>query len=114
MPSFLSCNRCRQKVVRLIPGRFRVLKAASCHELRQKVELVQQLIVEFTSTLVCGEFLVAFRGDFQRIPPHDNGSRLLGLVEPKQKVGKADNRSRAPAVLAPDCLRESVIGAMGE
>ena len=114
MPSLLSCNCCRQKVVRLIPRRLRVLKAASCHELRQKVELVQQLIVEFTSTLVCGEFLVAFRGDFQRIPPHYDGSRLLGLIKPKQKVGKSDNRSRAPAVLAPDRLRESVIGTMGE
>src|SRR6516225_9771262 len=114
MPSLLSRNRCRQKVVRLIPGRLRVLKAASCGELRQKVELVQQLIVEFTSTLVCGEFLVAFRGNFQRIPPHDDGSRLLGLVKPKQEVGKADNRSRAAAVLAPDRLRESVVGAMGE
>jgi putative ABC transport system substrate-binding protein len=89
-------------------------QAASCHELRQKVELVEQLIVEFTSSLVCGEFLLAFRGDFQRIPPYYDGSRLLGLIKPKQKVGKADNRSRAPAVLAADCLRESVIGAMGE
>jgi hypothetical protein len=114
MPSLLSRNRCRQKVVRLIPGRLRVLKAASCHELRQKVELVQQLIVEFTSTLVCREFLMAFRGDFQRIPPHDDGPRLLGLVKPKQKVGKANDRSRTRAVLAPDRLRESVVGAMGE
>src|SRR6516225_7155095 len=104
MSSLLSRNRRRQKVVRLIPGRLRVLKTASCHELRQKVELVQQLIVEFTSTLVCGEFLVAFRGDFQGIPPHDDGSRLLGLVKTKQKVGKADNCGAAFAALEPDRL----------
>jgi hypothetical protein len=43
---------------------------------------------------------VAFRRDFQGIPPHDDGARLLGLVKPKQHVGEADNCAGALTALA--------------
>ena len=51
-------------------------------ERNELIKLVKQLVVEFTSALVRGEFLMAFCRDVQRIPPHDDGARLLGLVKP--------------------------------
>ena len=50
----------------------------------------------------------------QRVPAHQHGARLLGLVEPQQKVRKADDRARALFPVPQDGLRQRVIGAVRE
>ena len=55
-----------------------------------------------------------FRGNVQRVPAHNHGSRSLGFVEPKQLISEADNRPCPVAVLSRDRLWQSVIGAMSK
>jgi hypothetical protein len=55
-----------------------------------------------------------FRGDIQRVPTHNHGSRSLGFVKPQQLISKADNRACPPGALSRDRLWQSVIRAMGK
>jgi len=48
----LVADRSRKKVVRLVTGSLGVRKTARCHELRQSVQLVKDLFVEFASALI--------------------------------------------------------------
>ena len=53
------------------------------------MELLKQGIVELASTLVSGKFLMPVGRNFERIPRHKHGTRLLFAVEAQQNIGKA-------------------------
>ena len=98
VPPRLSSAACggRKKVVGLVTRRFCVLKAARGDEFWNEIELLNQGVIEFASTLVSGKFLMTVGGDFQRVPCDEHGARLLFAVEAQQKVRKAKNGTGRP------------------
>ena len=97
-------------VARLLPGD----EPERPDELRQEVELLEQLGVEDAAALVGGEAPPGGRSARRRSPTDHHRARLLGFPEAEQEVREADERARGQARGAPHRLRQRVVGAVGE
>ena len=53
-------------------------------------------------------------GNFQRVPGDKDGARLLLAVKTQQKIGEAEDGAGLLAAASQDCLRQGVVGAVGE
>ena len=96
-----------EKIVGLVARRLGVGEAAGRDELRQRVELLEQRVVEFAAALVGRELPVPVGRRVERVPADQHGARLLGLVEPQQKIGEAEDGAGGPAA----ALRRIVFGS---
>src|SRR5205085_465110 len=83
-------------------------------ELREQVELLEELRVELAPRLVAGERLVPIGRHRERVPGDEHRPRLLGLPEPDEHVREADDRAGGTALGTADRLRERVVGAVRE
>lgn len=113
-PLFFGCGSGGEKIICLEAWRFRILKAAGGHEIRQDFKLLKHGVVEFASALVSRKFLMSVGSDFQRVPGDEHGARLLLAVEAQQHIGKTENGTRRLAAAPQDGFRQGVIGAMRE
>ena len=89
--SFFSRASGGEKIVRLVARSFCILEAACRNEFRYEIELLNQSVVEFASTLISGKFLMPIVRGIERVPGDEHGTGLLFAVEAQQKVGKAKN-----------------------
>ena len=103
-----------EEIVGLVAGTLGVRETEGCNELRQRVELIDQRVVELAPALVVGERRVAIGLRFQRVPCHEHRARLLREIEPQQEIREADDGARLLAAASQDRLRQRVIGAVGE
>src|SRR5438270_2734850 len=103
-----------EEVVRLVAGGLRVREPERLDELRQELELLEELLVEDPPGLVALEGLVPVGRYGERVPGDEDGARLLRVPEPQEHVREADDRARGPALGAADRLRQRVVGAVRE
>src|SRR5215204_1007959 len=103
-----------EEVVGLVARRLRIREAAGGDELRQNLELVDQLGIELAPALITREGLVPVRRSVERVPADDHGTGLFAKVEAEQEIREADDRAAALVAAAPDRLRQAVKGAMRE
>jgi hypothetical protein len=89
-------------------------EAERTDELRQEVELLEQLRVEDAAALVGGEGLQAIGRLANAVPSDHHRARLLGFPEAEQEVREADDCARGKACRAAHRLRQRVIGAVCE
>src|SRR5262249_54944787 len=69
---------------------------------------------ELPAALIAGQALVPISRHFERVPGDQHGARLLGLVDPQQEIGEAEQRARRTLLARQDRLRQRVIGAPRE
>ena len=91
-------RRGREKIVGLVTGGLCRREAASRHELRQDIQLLNQLIVEPASGLIALKRPVPVSRGIERVPADKGGARLFAFVEPEQKIGEP---TIAPSPLSP-------------
>jgi hypothetical protein len=77
--------------------------------MRQRIELLEQSVVEVPTALISGKSLVPIGGCSQRVPAHEHGTRPLSLVEAQQGIRKADDGAGAFATPPENGLRQAVI-----
>src|SRR5439155_26344499 len=104
----------REKVVGLVALALRSDEAERTDELRKKVELLEQLVIELAPTLVPREELMPVRGHEERVPPDDGGARPLRLPEAHEEVREPDEGVARLALGPPHRLRQCVVRAVGE
>ena len=102
------------EVVRFVARRLRRREPERLDELRQQVELLEQVVLEDAAGLVRRERRVAIRRRVERVEADEHGTRLLLVPEPDEHVREADDHVRGPTLCAADLLRERVVRAMGE
>ena len=107
-------DRGGEEVVRLVPGLLRGREAHRTDELREQLELLEQLGIEDAARLVGGERLAAIGGLADAVPADEHGARLLRLPQAEQEVGEADDRAGREAGRAPHRLGQGVVGAVGQ
>src|SRR4029079_15426882 len=83
---------CREKVVALVARTFGGREAERPDELRQQVELLDQLVVEHPPALMPGEELVPVRRSEERVPADERGARPFGLPKAHEEVRESDER----------------------
>src|SRR5213078_1626761 len=89
-------------------------EAARCDEQRQRFKLLDQFVIELAPALIGREQFLPVGRRAYRVPADQNGAGVLGVIEPQQDVGKADDRPTAAVAAAADRLRQAMIGAMAE
>ena len=107
-------DRSGEKIVRFVSRRLGIGEPACRYELRQNVELVQELGVEGSPALVAREREVPIGRRIQRVPADEHGPRLLLRVKAQQEIRETDDRAAAFAAASPYRLGQRVIGAMRE
>ena len=106
--ALLGGDRGRQEIVGLVAGRLCVGEAAGRDELRQRVELLEQRVVELAARSDRpGNALVPIGRRVKRVPADEHGARLLGLVEAQQDIGEADDGAGAFAAAPQNGLRQA-------
>src|SRR5581483_7435880 len=103
-----------QEVVGLVPGLLRRREAERAHELREELELLEDLRIEDATALVGGERLEPVGRLADTVPADEDGARPLRLPQPQEEVRKADERARRKPGCAPQRLRQRVVGAVRE
>jgi hypothetical protein len=58
--------------------------------------------------------LMPVGGELQRVPPDEDGTRLLLAIKTQQQIRKAQNRARRLAAAPQDRFRQGVIGTVCE
>ena len=96
------------------PAALAFAKPQAATKLRQRVELLEELVVESPPALVGGESFVPEGRRVERVPADEDRARLLALVEPQEEIREADDRAAALVAAAPDGLRQRVIGPVRE
>jgi hypothetical protein len=96
----------REKVIRFVSGRFGVHKPKCGDKFRQDIQLVDQIIIELSPTLISGKHLMTFRRRPQSIPADDDCAGLFVCVEAQQEICKAEDSARALAVAAANVFRQ--------
>ena len=91
------------------PGR---RKAAGNDKFRQEFELVAQLGVERTATLVRRESTMTVGRHIQCVPAGQDRARPFALIQPQQKVGKSDNCSTSPITAPANRFWQCMIGTV--
>jgi hypothetical protein len=76
--------------------------------------LFEQLIVDRAPALIIGQEAMAICRRVKAIPAHEHGARLLACIEAQQVVRETHDRAAAAITLAPNRLRQGVIGAVGK
>jgi hypothetical protein len=76
--------------------------------------LVHQLIIKRASGLIAFQRIMPVCGLIEAVPTDQHGARLLGLVEAKQEVGEAQDRTSSLVAPTTNGLRKRVIGAVRE
>ena len=104
-----------QEVVGLVARRLRGGEPERTRELRQQVELLEEVGVELAPALVARELLVAVRRR-RRASPSRRPPRAGCSVSQSRSsiVREADERARRAALGAADRLRHPVVGAVRE
>ena len=113
-PALLTPDSRCEKVVRLIPGRLRILETAGRDEGREEVELLDEFVVELPARLVGRKGLTAVGGCPERVPADEDSSRPFLRVEAQKRVREPDNRAAALVTVSPDRLRQAVVGTVRE
>src|SRR5262249_36187085 len=103
-----------KEIIGLVASRLGVGEAAGGDKFRQRIELLDQVVVEFPSALIGGKLVVAIRRRVERIPRDQHGARLFLAVEPQQNIGKAKDGAGRPVAAAHDRLRQRVIRTVRE
>ncbi len=107
--TFLSSNCGREKVIRLVSGRFGVREPKSGDKFRQDIQLLDQIIIELSPALIGGEHFMAFRRRPQTIPTDNDRAGPFVRVEAQQEVRKAKDSARRLAVTATNGFRQCVV-----
>src|SRR5947209_14315769 len=90
---FFTRGRSSEEIVRFVTRRFGVNETAGGDEIREDIELLDQLFVEVPAALIIREqFLAVCRGA-QRVPADEHRARALAFVESDEKIGEADDRA---------------------
>ena len=96
-----------QEIVGLVAGRLGIGEAAGRDELRQDRQLLDDLVVELAPALIGRERLVPVGRRIERVPADQHRARLLGVVEPQQEIGEADDRAGRPVAVRADRFRNT-------
>jgi hypothetical protein len=112
-PLFMRDGSC-EEIVRLISGGLGICETACRDEVRQILQLVNQLVVELPPTLVSREGGVPIRRAIQGVPADKDGSGQLCLIETQEEVRETDNGAPSPPAPPTYGFRQPVIGAVGE
>src|SRR5258706_8730687 len=102
------------EIIRLVAWPFCVGEAARGDELRQHVELIDKLVIEFPTALIARQRFMAIGWLIEGVPGDEHGAGQLGFVEAQQKVGEAQDRASALVASSPDALRQPVVRPVGE
>ena len=101
-----------EEIVGFVSRRLGVGKAARGDELRQHIELLDELGVEHPPGLIGFERAVPPGRCIERVPADQHRPRLLLAGEPEQEIGEPDNGTAALVAAPPDRFRQRVIGAV--
>ena len=108
----LLARRGCEEVVGFVAGSLRRGEAECANELREQVELLQEVVVEHTTRLVRVEQLMPVRRRIERIPADEHCTRSLRVPEPHDEVGEAEQRVSRPPFCAPKALGQRVVRTM--
>jgi hypothetical protein len=110
--TLLVVNGRSQKIIGLVTWKFRGNEAACGNEFRQHIELVEQLGIKLTSSLIGRKCALAVVRCIERIPADHHSPRPLALVQSQQKVCEADDCAGTSIPAPPDQLGQAMIGAV--